>query len=158
MPSYFRPTRNVELSTLYYLENSLNSDWSGITVVKKFTDAYKEPLPVIAMNISNVYSHRKEVGATTLLNDYVLSIDIFASSDGQRIDLADYITDKIKDNWTFYTHSQTPGSPTSLTRVANGSLFVTRFSSSYKVDLGSEGVNTYDRFRHYIEVTVRTSQ
>jgi len=154
MVSYFRPTRNVELSTLYYLETCVASDWTGVTVVKKFTDAYKSALPVICANISNIYSDRKELGATTLLNDYTLSIDIFATSDGQRIDFADYITDKLKDNWDYYTHTQTSGT---LSRSSSGKIYVWKYNTNYKVDLGDEGVNVYDRFRHYIELSLRTS-
>jgi len=155
MPSYFRESRNVELSIIYYLETSIAADWTGVAVVKRFQDAYKVPLPVIAISLSDTVNNRKEVGSTSLINDYYVSIDIFAKSDGQRLDLADYIIDKMKDGCIYYTHSQTPGSPDTLTRANAGFIHINRFSMNHKIDLGDEGVDTYDRFRHYIELTTR---
>jgi len=155
MPSYFRESRNIELSVIYDLETHLASDWTGITVVKRFTDAYKAAMPVVAISLSDTTNTRKEVGATSLLNDYYISIDIFAKSDGQRLDLADYIIDKLKDGCIYYTHSQTPGSPDTLTRTPAGFVHVNRFNMNHKIDLGDDGVDTYDRFRHYIEIVVR---
>ena len=150
--SYFRESRNAELSVIYYLEDAIGTDWTGITVVKRFTDAYKSPLPVVAISLTETYNNRKEIGANTLLNDYTITVDIFAKSDGQRIDLADYIMDKLKDGCVYYTHSQTAGV---LSRTADGRLHINRFSLNHKVDLGDEGVDVYDRFRHFIQLTVR---
>jgi len=156
MDSYFRESRNIELSILYYVETSIAANWSNVTVVKRFLDAYKSSLPVIAINLSTTDNNYKEVGTTSLYNDYIISIDIFAKSDGQRLDLADFIMDKLKDGCTYYTHSQTSGSPETLTRVAGGYIHVSRFSMNSRIDFGEEdGVDVYDRFRHFIEIAVR---
>ena len=152
--SYFREGRNVELSTIYYIETSINSDWTNMTVVKRFTDAYKAALPVIAISMFDTVNTRQEIGNTALSNTYVIAIDIFAKSDGQRIDIADYLINQLKDCWTYYTHSQTPGSPETLTRTPTDKLHVEKFVSNRKVDLGDEGVDVYDRFRGYIEIEV----
>jgi hypothetical protein len=152
---YFRDTRNVELSVIYYLETQIAANWSGITVVKAFTDAYKSPMPVVAIRLSDTTSTRQEIGSTTLLNDYAITIDIFAKSEGQRIDLADFIMDQIKEGCTYYVHSQTSGNPEQLTRVDSGYIHVNQFGSNMKIDFGNEGVDVYDQHRHFIQVNVR---
>jgi hypothetical protein len=151
----FRESRNVELSLIYYLETNINSDWTGVTVVKSFTNAYKAALPVVAVRLTDTINNRREVGSTTLLNDYILTIDIFASSDGLRIDLSDYILDKLKDGCIYYEHSQTSGAPQTLTRTAGSKrLIVKRFISNQKLDFG-EDVDNYDKFRHFVQVEIR---
>ena len=154
--SYFSEARNVELSIIYFIETSVASDWDKVTVVKSFTNAYKAALPVIAIELSNVNTNRREVGSTTLLNDYIINIDIFATSNGQRIDLAHYISNKLKDGCVYYEHSQTSGDPETLTRIANGRVFVTDYLSNIKVNVGAE-VDKYDKYRNFISISVRKS-
>jgi hypothetical protein len=153
--SYFTKTRNIELSTLYYLETEIATSWTGITIVKAFTNAYKSSLPVVCIRLYDVNNDRKEIGATTLRQFYDIYIDLFCSSDGQRIDLAHFIVDKLKDGWVYFTHEQTSGDPETLTRTADGRITVTRFNNDNKVDFGEEGVDAHDRFRHFLSITVR---
>jgi len=153
--SYFREARNVELSTIYFLENSFNADWTGISVIKSFSNAYKTTRPVVCVRVLDITNNWKEIGSTSLFNDYSIVIDVFAKSDGQRIDLADYIMDKLKDGYTYYVHSQTSGDPETLTRVDSGRIHIRRFYSNRKLDFGDEGVDEYDKFRHFIHIAVR---
>lgn len=154
---YFRQNRNVELSTIFYLETSIKTDWNNVVVVKSFANAYTSTLPVVAIELSSTDNNRREIGGTTLLKDYVIDINIFCTSAGQRIDLADYITDKLKDCWTYYLHSQTSGSPQTLTRVADGTIFVTDYITDNKLDFG-ENVDVTDKWRHLISVSVRKNE
>uniref|UniRef100_A0A6M3K5Z3 Tail protein n=1 Tax=viral metagenome TaxID=1070528 RepID=A0A6M3K5Z3_9ZZZZ len=157
MSNSFSTSRNIELSTIFYLETELKNDWGNINIVKSFTNAYKAALPVVAINLSSINSGRREIGATTLLNDYIIDINIFASSDGLRIDLVDYIMNKLKDCWDYYTHSQTSGSPETLTRVADGKIFTTDYIMNDKINLGVDA-DVYDRFRSFIQIAVRPSE
>jgi hypothetical protein len=154
---YFRETRDCELSVIYYLETQITNDWSGVTVIKSFTDAYKGTLPIVCIRLTDTTNNRREVGSVTLLNDYTITVDIFATSDGQRLDLADYIMSKLNDGCVFYNHSQTSGTPTSLTRVADGRLYVHRFILNQALDFG-EDADKYDRHRHLIQITFRKSE
>ena len=74
MPTYFRDSRNVELSLLYYLETNLNIDWAGTTVVKTFKSAYHKDvsLPIVCVRLADTSTVRREVGATTLENRYLM--------------------------------------------------------------------------------------
>jgi hypothetical protein len=154
--SYFSLARNVELSIIYFLETSVNSDWNNIHVVKAFNSAYKEELPVIAIYLESTDNIRKEIGSTELTREFNILIDIFATSNAQRIDLAYYIIDKLKDGCVYYIHSQTSGSPETLSRVADGRLFVTSYIADEKVGF-SEDVDKYDRYRHHQSFIVKKS-
>lgn len=158
MASYFRESRNIELSLLYYLETNLGADWSGVTVEKSFKKVYAKDvsLPIVCCSLIDTASTRQEVGSTTLDNRYLLRIDIFATSDAQRLDLADYIKDKIKDGWVHYDHSHTVGDKTSLELSPNGRDYVTNFITDAKIEFGDSS-DVKDNHRHNITVRVRKS-
>jgi hypothetical protein len=150
----FRETRNVELSTIYYLEQSIALDWTGITVVKSFTNAYKSALPIVCIRLTSPAPKRLEIGSTTLDFDYTISIDIFATDDGQRLDLADYIVNKLKDRWVYYVHTR--GTGETLNKVASGGIMVKQFVSNLPIEF-NENVDKYDQHRHFIQIVVRKS-
>lgn len=155
--AYFRESRNTELSLLHYLKSNLDVDWPGTTVEKTFKKVYAKDvsLPIVCARLSDTQSTRREVGATTLENRYLLIIDIFANDDGQRLDMADYIKDKLKDGWVHYDHSRTSGTST-LTQSANGRDWVAEFVSDSRLDFG-DNVDQKDHFRHNISIRVRKS-
>ena len=155
--SWFRTSRNIELSTIYYLETSIASDWSGITVVKTFKEVYAStiPLPIVCVRLAETSTTRLEIGSSTIENRYLIVLDVFAKSDAQRLDLADYIKDKIKDGWVHYDHSHQSGDNTQLDRSANGRDWITEWLSDGKVELG--GADEKDKFRHSLSFLVRKS-
>jgi len=153
MPA-FSTMRNVELSTIYYLEQQIDASWSGVEVVKSFLSAYDKVLPVVCIRLTDTTTDRLEIGSTTLNNIYSFIIDIFATSDGQRIDLADFIMDKLKNGWTYYTHVHAVGDNSTLVRTSGGRLTVLEFTDNRRIDFGEEVANP-DRFRHTIGINVR---
>jgi hypothetical protein len=153
--SYFQVARCIELSTIDYLSTQIAASWTGITLVKTFTNAYKSSLPVVCVRLVDFPAERQEIGSTTLLYDYTISIDIFATSDGQRIDLANFIMEKLKDQWTYYDFVQASGSPETLTKTSNGRIHVRRFLVNNVIEFDGEGVDKYDLHRHLLLVNVR---
>ncbi len=149
----FSTTRNIELSTIFYLETQINASWSDITIVKSFLSAYNKTLPVVSIRLTDVFSDRLELGATTLYPIYTIAVDVFATSDGQRIDLGDFILDQAKEGWIFYTHSKVSGA-TTLDRVAAGRITVDTFATNTRLDFGDE-VSNPDRFRQSLVFNVR---
>ena len=156
MATTFRESRNVELSLLFYLDTNLAIDWPGTTLAKTFHQVFAKDvdLPVVLVRLADVDSTRREVGSSTLENRYLMIVDVFARSDAQRLDMADYIKDKIKEGWIHYDHSHASGDKTTLTRVANRRDWVTEFVSDSRVDAG-ETVDTKDKFRQTISFMVR---
>jgi len=152
----FRVTRNVELSTIYYIEQSFATDWTGVTVVKTFRQVYDTgvDVPIVCIRLFDTSSTRLEVGATTLENRFGIIIDIFAASDGQRLDLADYVLEKLRTNWDYYTFAHESGNNEVLVKTLAGRIHITDFITNSKIDLG-DTVDTKDRFRHTLSVIVR---
>lgn len=157
MPS-FRESRNVELSLLYYLEVSFISDWNDITLCKSYKQVYAKDtsLPIVTVELIDTNTTRLEVGSTTLDNHYLLSINIFARSNAQRLDLADYVKDKLKDGWIHYEHSHESGDNTTLEKTADGRDYVTDWVTDAKIDM-TDSTDDKDRYRHNITVRVRYS-
>ena len=153
--SYFRQPRNVELSVIHYIKESIDSSWSNITTIKSFTQAYNTTLPVVCIRLREFPSTRLEIGENTLLYDYNIVIDIFANSEGQKLDLASFIIDKLKDGCVYYNFSQTSGAPETMTKVADGRLHVKDFLSNTSLDFG-ENAHKWDQHRQFISVNMRT--
>jgi len=154
--SYFRTARNVELSTLEFLETQINASWTGITTVKTFNQAYSKEtdLPIVCVRLLDQTSTRLEIGSDTLDNRYGIIIDIFATSDGQRIDLADFILNELKDGWVYYTYSQQSGNKEVLDTTSAGRCRVMSFIDNRRLDLGG-AIDKKDRHRHTMTILVR---
>jgi hypothetical protein len=150
--NFFSIDRNVELSTIYYIETEVANDWTNISVIKTFPNYDKIQVPLIAVRLLDISSDRFEIGSRTLLNTYAFTIDIFAKSDGQRIDLASYLRNKLSLDWVYYEHSHASGDPDTFNRVANGKVIWKEFTGNTKVDFG-EGASIYDKFRHSLTFT-----
>jgi len=163
MANYFQTNRDVELSTIYYIETQIDDNWSEVEVIKGFPEIGADRAtslpsrPIVSVRLSSQDSDRFELGNTRLRNEYLITIDIFARSDGQRLDLAGFLLDKIKDPWTYYEHAHASGDPESLDRTADGKIRVDRFISNAKVDI-FDSPEKFDKFRHILSfVVVRSS-
>lgn len=156
MPSYFRETRNVELSTIYYIENQFASSWSGVTVLKTQPNYDKATFPVVSVRLLSDFSSPKEIGSTALKSVYSFVFDIFAKSDGQRLDLADFLKGIISSGWTYYVHSHASGGDGTLDRTASGRIQLVGITQNSKI-VFTEEVDDADRFRHIITADVRVS-
>ena len=153
---YFSQDRNLELSTLYYLEQQFPDDWSGVTIVKTFKNAYAKStaVPIVCVSLIDTNNTRLEIGSNTLEERYLIAIDIFARSAGQRLDLAAYIKGLLKTGWVHYDFSHTSGDKSTLTRTANGRDYVTDWLTDARIDI-TGGEEQKDKFRHNISVRVR---
>jgi hypothetical protein len=156
MANLFSIRRCTELSTLDYLTAQIAANWSGITVVKSFNSAYDKTLnpPIVAAYLNNTNSTRLEIGSTTLDKVHTIAIDIFGTSDGNRIDLAEFIVNKLKDGWTYSQYGHPSGDNTTMTTSAGGRIYVVSFDQDTAVRFG-DTVDVKDRFRHSILIRVR---
>lgn len=152
---YFSQLRNVELSTIKYVEDSINASWTGINIVKGYPNFDKVAVPVVSVVLDSITSDRREIGSRAMIDIYNIIVEIFAKSNAQRLDLAQFIKDKLNLNWTYYTHSHGSGGAGTLDLVDGGTKIQTLdFLQNSKVDF-AETVEFYDRYRHIISVNVR---
>jgi hypothetical protein len=150
----FRKSRCIELSILDSLESSIESNWSGVSVVKAFAQAYKESLPVVSIRLGNENDERQEIGTNTLRRTFTMIIDIFCTSDGQRLDLADFITETIKNGFVYYEFSHASGNLEELEKTENGRITLEFILNNSRVEFG-DSPSLHDKFRHNITFTVR---
>jgi hypothetical protein len=152
--SSFRSARNVQLSIIDYLTTEINNAWSNITTVKSFVKAYKSSLPVVCIEMPSFPPERREIGSVEVIYDYTIAINIFAKSEGQKLDLAEFIVDKLKDGCTYYEFSQTSGDPETLSKVDSGLLHVSYFINNNSLDFGDDA-HEYDHHRWVILVSMK---
>lgn len=155
--SYYSITRNSELSTLKFIEDNINNDWSSVNVIKSWSQRDKVDNPVICVSLEDTNYDRKELGNTEYRDTYVFHIDIFATSEAMRLDLSHYVINMLNPGWTYYTIEKASGSSRDLTYTSAGRCRIDSIYSNNKVDLGSMG-DVKDKYRQNIimAVTVRT--
>lgn len=154
----YRPSRNFEATIIDYLKDSLDiTDWTGISVEKTFNRAYELPVPVICVRVGNTIHEKIEIGDNYTIRDAIVLIDIFASSDGQRLDLKDYLIEKLKDGMPFYEYIIENGRI--IDKIYIGRLNVKSISDT-PIDFDSDRSNLdkHDRYRHLLTLTVTTSK
>lgn len=154
--SFFSETRNTELSTLDYLSTQIAASWSNITILKTFTQAYDKNVkpPIVAIRLEDSQPIAREIGSVAIDSTHNIAIDIFGTSAGFRIDLADFITNKLKDGWDYSTYAHESGDKTVLVATLAGKVKVMTWTQNSRLDFG-ENVDYKDRFRHVIVVSVR---
>lgn len=156
----YRVSRNIEASIIEYIQSELASaSWTGITVEKTFQRVYD--IPVDAFNKSGVVCVRMEdtthlpaqIGDTsTRIFPFVL-VDIFASSDGQRLDLKDFLISIFKKGMVFNEYTVNENSVSN--RTPNGRIRITNIEDTpVSFGINKSSLEVHDRYRHLITLTV----
>jgi hypothetical protein len=99
----YRLSRSIEASVIDYLTNRTVSDgWEDVYVVKGFINAYQKAKDlgekksqIISVDVDETPVNKVEIGSLTKYQDAKVSIRIFATSDGLRLDLKDWLIEDI---------------------------------------------------------------
>jgi len=149
----YRVSRNIEASLIDRMTEDLVTDgWSGIRVEKAFAEVYKGTLPCIVVNVLEIRPKKLEVGSKTNLKYFTVNIRFFATSDGSRLDLSDWMLDKLEDDTDYYTYTITNGEVTS--KVLSGRIVLTRWFENRKELTNTENLELADRYRHLLSFEV----
>jgi len=147
----YRISRSIEASLIDWLTEELDdAGWVGIRVEKAFAEIYKGTLPAICVNALEIRPEHLEVGSKTYLKYFTVNIRIFATSDGNRLDLADFILDLLEDDINYYTYTITNGEVAS--KVITGRIVLTGWFEDRKEltnTLNTE-LEKEDRYRHLL--------
>ena len=149
----YRRSRNLEVSTKLYLASQLTGSWSGVSTRLGFPDESTVSVPMISIRLSDTTHEWAEVGSTNTKREALIFLDLFCSSDGQRLDLKDYLISILKDGYTYYETVITNRAVDSQT--ANGKVRVLEMRDT-PVDLGVDKsqLHVSDRYRHLITLRV----
>lgn len=151
----YRKSRNIEASIIDYLTTNLDADWTSptVSVVKTFKRISAGNLPVVCVRLSNSIHTRAELGASSTYRTVLVLIDIFAKSDGQRLDLKDYLVEKLRSGLVYYDYVVVNGSVQSKTE--NGRLrILTVEDTPLDFNIDKDDLAVIDRYRHLLTLTI----
>ena len=154
----YRLTRNCESSIIDYITAELAIDgWSGIRVEKSFAKVYEGDLPCICINSPDRPLRRIEIGGNSIFKELRVDIRIFAVNDGQRLDLADWMIEKLINGITYYEYVINNGAVSS--KISKGKIIIPIVSDieNRKELVNLETLESQDRYRHLISFVCRVS-
>lgn len=147
----YRISRNLEASLIDKITSDLATDgWIGIRAVKAFSEVYAGALPCICVNVIEIRPEKLEIGSKTYIEYFNVKINIFASNDGQRLDLADWLFEKLEDDVDYYTYIITSGQVSS--KILAGKIVITRWLGNRKELQNTEDLELEDKYRHLLSV------
>ena len=149
----YRISRNLEASFIDYLKTNLQIDWNIGRVEKTFAKIYDIELPSICIRVGDTIHNKAEIGDNSTIRNVHVLIDIFATSDGQRLDLKDYIIKKIKNGLYYYDYEIENGQV--KTKTQNGRIRILTIDETL-INFGTEkqDLDVHDRFRHLVDLTI----
>jgi len=153
----YRTSRNLEASIIDFLTDELASSWNEVNVEKTFARVYDLDLPTLCIRVG-VTSHDKvEIGGNSTLRTPQVLIDIFTTSDGQRLDLKDYLISILKAGIPYYEYVIANGQV--QTKTANGRIRVLEIADTpIDFDTDKDKLDVHDRFRHLLTLTISLGQ
>jgi len=152
----YRLSRNCESSIIDFITTQLTSDgWSGIRITKAFAEVYEGKLPCICILSPDRLIVRREIGSNSLTNEISIEIRIFATNDGLRLDLSDYLVEKILPGLIYYEYIITNGIVSA--KVSKGRISIVGIPESRKEFINAEGLVDQDKFRHIITLNCRVA-
>ena len=159
----YRTSRNIERSIIDFLETQLQSEWSNISVFKTFKQVDNFQLDIktnkacVVVRNSITEHERVELGGYSTRREATILIDIFAPHDGLRLDIKDFIIEKVKGGIPYYNYTIVNGAVDS--KVADGRLTILNIGDE-PIDFNTpkEELDIKDRYRHLITLTVRTGK
>lgn len=149
----FRDFRNLELSTIEYIASEITANWgSSVIVEKSFAQAKKRwttRTPVVCVRVRDISPVRKEIGSTNYRYETEVVIDVFGTSDGNRLDLAAQLTDSLKENWNYKTYSKESGIENPVGTATGDKMRTFNWNQNSKLEFGDE-VSAEDKYRHIL--------
>lgn len=158
----YRTSRNLEASIIDFIETKLTEgSWSGVSVTKVYERAYTITLPVIVVRVEDTLHEKVEVGNNNTWRRPTVTIDIFATDDGNRLDLKDFLIDELKHGMTFYNYTTVKsGRNTSVnTKTANGRITVLEIEDTLvNNETNKSELAVADRYRHLLTLQCMLSK
>ena len=157
MGATYRPSRNIEATLIEFLEAQLASGGWSVSVEKGYARVYGIATPVICVRVEATDHEPIEIGSRTTKRIALVTLDLFCSNDGQRLDLKDFLVSILKDGCTYYKFvTATTGRSTAVsTRTADGKLVVLKIEDApVEFETQKSDLVPHDRYRHRLSVSI----
>ena len=109
-------------------------------------------LPCISLYVESETLERFEIGSNNRDDRQLIIIDIYATNEGERLDLAKWLSTTINNGWRYYSYTPNIATPESPTKVAGGLVNVD-FLTNTRVNLG-QNTDEIDAHRHRVTINV----
>jgi len=153
----YRISRNLEASIIQYLQTKLEEDgWNGVNVEKTFKRVYSTEVtvPIICVRLGNTDHEFVEIGTNSTMRNPLILVDIFASSDGQRLDLKDYLISILKHGCIYYEYVIN-GNGEIESKIANGKIKILGIDDTIvDLNIDKDALDPKDRYRHLISLNI----
>lgn len=152
--------RCLENSTKNFLDEEIFEDnvtsYDGelipVRVGRKSDNKWEIPLITVYMDAENS-PKRLYMGSNLRDRKFLLIFDIYATDEGERSDLAAWLTKKIENGFRYYEYTQDVNDPENPIKTANGLINIDTFISNTRVKFANN-IDVIDKNRHRITVTV----
>ena len=153
MAGEYRISRNIEASLIQYIETQLAGDWSNVTVEKSFARTYDLNLPVVCIRCGITDHVKVAIGDDSTIRTVDVMVDIFATSDGQKLDIKDFLIERLKGGFPYYEYTITNGEIQDKTQ--NGRIRILDMGdNSVNFDSDKDDLHVHDRYRHILTLSV----
>lgn len=109
-------------------------------------------IPCITLYCESEVSQRFECGSNKRFDQQLIILDIYATDEGERLDLAKWLTDTINDGWRYYSYASDSINREHPAKVEGGWINV-NFLTNTRVILG-QNIDPIDAHRHRISIQV----
>lgn len=144
--------RNLENSLKDFLDGKVSNEDIDCSIRVGRKEDNKWSIPCITLYVESQTSTRLEIGSNKRDNLHLMILDIYATNEGERLDLADWLSAAINDGFRYYSYTQNESNPESPTKVAGGLVGV-EFVTNARVSLG-QNIDETDKYRHRITINV----
>ncbi len=144
--------RNLEMSLKDFLDDKASEDEISVNIRLGRKNDSSFTLPCITFYFESETSERLEIGSNNTFDRKLFIFDIFATGEGERLDLAFWLKEAIRNGWKVYSYAPNEENPHELIRQEQGRATI-NFLTNMRVTLG-DNVDPIDQFRHRITVQV----
>lgn len=153
MGNTYRQSRCIEASLIDFIQSKLTDSWSGINVTKTFSRVYEIGIPAICVRCGVTEHEKVEIGSDSTKRNPQVLIDIFANSDGLRLDLKDFLISELKGGCPYYLYEIENGAV--KTKTLNGRIRVLRIDDDpINFDTEKNTLDNIDKYRHLITLSI----
>jgi len=156
----YRISRNFEASLIDFLTDSLESFWTGINITKSFAKVYELSLPTICIQAQDTIYTKVQIGDNSFTRNAMITIDLFCTDDGMRLDLKDSIIEILKDGCVYNEYTISKSGRTSVASPSpNGRIRILKIEDTpINFAVEKDKLDVRDRFRHRLTLTVSTGK
>jgi hypothetical protein len=150
-----RTSRNIENSIHEHLVDELD-DWSGLSIVASQADVAIKNLPVVCV-VEGITTYNKvQVGDNKYKRTPLWIIDIYATGDGQRLDLKDAIIEAVMIGIPYNDYDSEGNILSNSLGLNMPTKIVTDTPVFHNEDKSQ--LSKIDRYRHRISFTIQSNK